>query len=411
MSCACENMSMTEHKTFPGKTYCVTCAEGCTVTDSSGALNMECEAGKQLVVSAPSDMLFTSAPAVVRETFNSAPAKLRLLGLLGGGAQALPAGYLAAEFLENGGKQQLMTNIAGHSALRVQTKIMRKGSSSSPYVFSCSNSSPFFGYLVTAWNSGEFRFDYGNEMLTPGIECTIGKVFLLEKDGAKNYINNELVSTNSEATFTATAECLSFFRRAGVCFIGIIYFAKVWDDSLIADFIPALDPQGVPCMFDKVSKQPFYNSGSGAFIVGMTLAQARKLGKLPATGGTLTVSLPTGYEYDEGVVNALETARANGWTLTVQTYTPEAETAATTFGMRRIWVRRTQDENGTYVSADGSRWQVDWCVAMYTPDGSEPDAHGYELFRSVDAATEYWGLEPWVDPEAEEILTENITND
>ena len=39
---------------------------------------------------------------------------------------------------------------------------------------------------------------------------------------------------------------------------------------------------------------------------------------------------------------------------------------------------------------------------MLTPDGSEPDAHGYEPFRSVEAAVEYWGLTPYVDPEAEE---------
>jgi hypothetical protein len=42
---------------------------------------------------------------------------------------------------------------------------------------------------------------------------------------------------------------------------------------------------------------------------------------------------------------------------------------------------------------------------MYNADGSEPDALGYEPFRSVEAATEYWGFTPWVDPEQEEILT------
>ena len=42
-----------------------------------------------------------------------------------------------------------------------------------------------------------------------------------------------------------------------------------------------------------------------------------------------------------------------------------------------------------------------------TPDDSTPDMHGYELFRSVEAATEYWGLEPYVDPAwEEELLTE-----
>lgn len=187
----------------------------------------------------------------------------------------------------------------------------------------------------------------------------------------------------------------------------IFYFTITEVDKLVGNFLPALDSQGVPSMYNFVTKTPFYNSGGGQFIVGMTLSQSLKLATLPATGGTLTISLPTGYDSDSGVMSALETARANGWTLTIQTYTPEAAaSSAATFALRRIWVRRTQAEHGLYVAADGTRWQVDWCVDMLTPDGSTPDAHGYELFRSQEAAVAYWELSPYVDPESENLLTE-----
>lgn len=169
------------------------------------------------------------------------------------------------------------------------------------------------------------------------------------------------------------------------------------------DVISALDNNGVPCMYDNVSKQPFYNSGSGQFVVGMNMKQALNLSKLPAGGGTLTVSLPTGYDADSAVVTALETARANGWTLTVQTY--EAEGVMTT-DLFDIWVRKTQDENGAYVAQDGTRWQVDWCNCMYTPDGSTERDHGYESHPSVEEACTVWGLTPYIDPNAEELLTE-----
>lgn len=50
-------------------------------------------------------------------------------------------------------------------------------------------------------------------------------------------------------------------------FIGRIYEAKITQDSmLINHFIPALDSTGTPCMFDLVSRQPFYNSGIGDFL-------------------------------------------------------------------------------------------------------------------------------------------------
>lgn len=39
------------------------------------------------------------------------------------------------------------------------------------------------------------------------------------------------------------------------------------------DFIPVLDPNGTPCMYDKVSHKFFYNSGTGDFIAGPIIAE------------------------------------------------------------------------------------------------------------------------------------------
>ena len=45
---------------------------------------------------------------------------------------------------------------------------------------------------------------------------------------------------------------------------------KIYTDSntLVRDFIPVIDYNGVPCMFDKVSRQFYYNAGTGDFIAG-----------------------------------------------------------------------------------------------------------------------------------------------
>jgi hypothetical protein len=178
---------------------------------------------------------------------------------------------------------------------------------------------------------------------------------------------------------------------------------------MLGVFMPALDPTGMPCLVDTSAKNPtLYNSGSGDFVVGMTARQARKLSLLPTTGGTLKISLPSsiisGNTVTDSTVNsALSAARNRGWYIEVEDY-PDANATASTFGLRRIWVRKTQNEFGPYVDASGSRFAVDWCVTMYTPDDSTPDMHGYEMFRSVEAATEYWGLEPYVDPAWEEEL-------
>ena len=68
---------------------------------------------------------------------------------------------------------------------------------------------------------------------------------------------------------------------------------KAWlDGELLFNLAPAISPDGVACMFNKISKEAYYNIGEEDFIVGMNLRQALKLSQLPNTGGELTVSLP-----------------------------------------------------------------------------------------------------------------------
>lgn len=48
-----------------------------------------------------------------------------------------------------------------------------------------------------------------------------------------------------------------------------LYKFKIYDDNvLVRDFIPCKDPDGIVCLYDKVSKQYFYNSGTGTFTAG-----------------------------------------------------------------------------------------------------------------------------------------------
>ena len=48
-----------------------------------------------------------------------------------------------------------------------------------------------------------------------------------------------------------------------------IYKCKIYDnDILIRDFIPVLDNNNEPCLYDKVSNTFFYNQGSGTFLYG-----------------------------------------------------------------------------------------------------------------------------------------------
>ena len=53
-----------------------------------------------------------------------------------------------------------------------------------------------------------------------------------------------------------------------------LYYFKLYNDGvLIRNFIPVLDKNGTPCMYDKVTGQFFYNAGTGNFIAGPVITE------------------------------------------------------------------------------------------------------------------------------------------
>lgn len=411
-----------EHTVTTKKWYVVTGTAGATVTSPDGSKTFcTVPEGGQGVFYATTPKVVTSDDSVevAETTFNSAPVKLRLLGLLGGGVSTLPSGYLTAEFLESTGTQWINTKILPTGNSKITLDVM---------AIAWNHTNLCFGSYDSASKNGicfslNFNGGYGTAgMYTYGTQRkyftsnyhTLNTRYNYEFDGNnvyRNGVKSKFIDGYifQKEVFESASSILLFGARDANGSVERRGSKRIWKFAIedngasLLSYIPALDPTGTPCMYDTVTRKPFPNSGTGQFIVGMTLEQARKLSKLPKTGGSLTVSLPSNYAEDEGVVNALATAQENGWVITIQTY--EAETgAASTFALRRIWVRKCEDEQGSYVDTDGFRWQVEWCVDVV---GADPQELGYEPFRSVDVAVNYWNLQPWVDPEAEEELLTN----
>lgn len=87
---------------------------------------------------------------------------------------------------------------------------------------------------------------------------------------AKNYTNKY----NLTKTLTDTSETIKLFNVYGAtnpyyALIGRIYMSQISQGTeLVRDFVPAIDANGTPCMYDKITKTPFYNIGTGEFGYG-----------------------------------------------------------------------------------------------------------------------------------------------
>lgn len=317
----------------------------------------------------------------------------------------LPKGYLAAEFVEKSvvdGQYTSFPDYYGENKGLKMTATLYNLASTTEVVGTPYSSDGYFSHPT---NSYYFLSYFGKNYYT---SIDLGEKYVVEINWKNDGMVRKRANTFYEAALAPSKEVWGGRITSGKNAQVKIYDLQLSEGSnVVRNYIPALTPQGGIVLYDTVQKQEV---GYKCDVIGFTLPQALKLADLPDGGGTLTVSLPTGYDTDAGVIAALETARGNGWTLTIQTYTPEESTStASTFGMRRIWVRKTQDENGTYVDANGNRFQVEWCVEIYSPENKTPEDLGYEQFRSVESAVQYWELTHYVDPTLEEQF--NIINE
>ena len=410
-----------EYKTIAGNYYTITSKSGCSVTDATGTLSMTVDAGGQLTVQAPSDKLvYDDEQAIVfKANFKHALAALSLLG----GGDNLPSGYTRLAFLESTGEQYIDFGVADFSVsgMRVECELV----GAPPGGWSILGGGLYSGtdlFSLLMRNAKGIGYQYGSKTEYPTTDG--GGVSSGSAVGDKGYLPEERITVKMnwlnehiwevpECNLVRTLGSLNKNNSRLALFarysrqqatytnpeMARVFSAELSQGSKITISLePVISPDGVPCMFDRVSKQPFRNAGTGQFIAGFTLAQARKLGTLPA-GTTLTVSLPVGWLEDEGIVNAIAQATANGCVITqAEDWSNGGSAASSSFALRRVWVRKTQDADGSYVDADNTRWQVEWCVDVW---GADPETLGYERFRSVDAATEYWELVPYEYPEEE----------
>lgn len=150
-------------------------------------------------------------------------------------------------------------------------------------------------FYLASTNPNSFRFDRAGQTYVANanqisIDTESIYEFSLKNNTAK--ITNQTTGESSAvyigtpSSFTPNSINL-FAVNGGTILNGRIYGWKYWEDGvLLQDFIPVLDFNDIPCMYDKVSNEFFYNQGTGNFLYGEIPAQKYKteLAYLESTG-------------------------------------------------------------------------------------------------------------------------------
>lgn len=177
--------------------------------------------------------------------------------------------YTPVEYLESTRTQYIDTGVKPNQNTSIEIKAMRLSSGiSNPALFGVAT--PFFS-IATAGKNLYYAFNnVGTAEISTTFDIDETAVFRNEKE--KIYKNNTLVKTlASQENFQSSLNIILFGRNTnnGVERLGNfrIYYCKIFDGAqLIRNYIPMLDENSRPCLYDKVEDKFYYNEGSGEFL-------------------------------------------------------------------------------------------------------------------------------------------------
>ena len=118
-------------------------------------------------------------------------------------------------------------------------------------------------------NNNGYRTDFGSEQQAFSSVNINTRTTIIKNKNVTTI--GETTITNTSATFSGTCNMYIFaVNKANTLDAptsGVkIYSCQIYDnDTLVRDFIPVLDKIGTACLYDKVTKQFFYNQGTGKF--------------------------------------------------------------------------------------------------------------------------------------------------
>lgn len=197
--------------------------------------------------------------------------------------EGLPDGYTQLEYLQSGGTQWINTEYTLQSSdtFELKAEYVRRGSLKYSSAYFCGSDIAFnrgFNIAEDVQAHG-VRDVFGNERIFSEAKPGIGIEFVVVSSiSLLRVVIGETITEISKGAQTYTPldwpVYLFTTNRNGTAFdgafIGKIYYAKITNSQgeMMLNCIPCLDVDGVPCMFDLVSRKPFYNVGTGSFTWG-----------------------------------------------------------------------------------------------------------------------------------------------
>lgn len=198
----------------------------------------------------------------------------------GGG---LPEGYTAVNYLQSSGTQWINTEYILQSSDTVELKAeyAQRGSLNATTAYLCGSDKRFgVDFSISEDTKGYgIRDVFGSLITRSGAIPEVGTEFVVVSSiSLLRVVVGETITEipKGEQTYTPVNFPVYLFTTNryktanSAAFIGKIYYAKITNGQgeMTLNCIPCLDADGVPCLYDLISKKALYNIGTGSFTWG-----------------------------------------------------------------------------------------------------------------------------------------------
>jgi len=180
--------------------------------------------------------------------------------------------YIPIEYLESTGTQYIDTGFTPTTQTKVYIKYLIKNfNSSSGYIAIYGSKDTGNKGIFVNWAEHWYVNNVYQQINLP-VETNVNYEDTLY---GTTWVHNAIsytvspVAANSLNIFLFARNANNTPERIGSL---QIFICKIYDNNtLVRDFIPVLDENNVPCMFDMVEGKFYYNAGTGQFIAGPLL--------------------------------------------------------------------------------------------------------------------------------------------
>lgn len=196
--------------------------------------------------------------------------------------------YCEVEYLASDGNQWIDTEFVMESGKRMTFNgnmmwTQSQGNANFFYGYRSVNTAEYRGdmrafFIYGASPAGRVAIRYGvNTDNSTNVAVSLNTKFNMSFDGDNLKVDGTTYATltqaytpaNYQSMWLFNCNCTGYYSADVNHFIGRIYNWQIWSgDVLVRDLIPVLDWDMKPAMYDKITRQLFYNKGTGNFTYG-----------------------------------------------------------------------------------------------------------------------------------------------